>query len=393
MRLGIDVNALGHDRERAGLYHHVLGLLRGLAELTPKPAVTLYVFGRNPDRRRRAEEFVAEHRLGLPVVAYHPPGRRPYRLRAWAAGVRSGLARLDAFLTISCPDFPPGRRRVNAYLIPDLSSRHAAGHHLPGNRDGWEELFAAARANADVVFTYSEHTRRQVIDELGLPAERVAAVPLAAAAAYRPRPEAEVAAPLRELGLAYRGYVLAVGTLEPRKNHLTLFRAYAEYLRRPGAPQLPLAVVGPRGWMDEPILAEPARLGIADKVRFLGRVPDLSAVYAGAAAAAYLSVYEGFGLPPLEAMASGTPTVTSDATSLPEVVGDAGLLVRPDDVTGAADALYRVLTDAVVWADLSARGLRRAAGFSWRATAEGYMAAIRMAAARKRWDRRPAGVA
>lgn len=393
MRIGIDVDAVGYVREKAGLYSHLVGLLRGLAETTPSPAVTLYMLGGDPEGRRRVDEFVAEHRLQLPVVEYRPPRRRPYRLRAWAAGVRCGLARLDAFLTVSCPGFPPGSRRVNAYLIPDLSSRHAAAHHMAGNRAHWEGVFAAARANADVVFTYSEHTRRQVIAELGQPAERVVAVPLAAAAAYRPRAEAEVAAQLRELGLAYRGYVLAVGTLEPRKNHLTLFRAYADYLRRPGAPQLPLAVVGPRGWMDEPILAEPARLGIADKVRFLGRVPDLSAVYAGAAAAAYLSVYEGFGLPPLEAMSSGTPTVTSDATSLPEVVGDAGLLVRPDDVTGTADALYRVLTDAAVWADLSARGLRRAAGFSWRATAEGYVAAIRMAAARKRRHRQPAGVA
>jgi glycosyltransferase involved in cell wall biosynthesis len=390
MRLGIDVQLFWHDHQRAGLHQHVLGLLRGLAALRPRPEVVPYVCESDPAIRRAAEAVLAENGFDLPVRAFRRPRGRPYRLRAWAAAVRSGLRRLDAFLSITCPWYPPSPRRVNAYLIPDLTVLRAAEHHTPANRQHWAEVFAIAKEHGDVVFTYSEHTRQEAIAELGLRPDAVVAAPLAAADQYRPLPEEQVREKLRPLGLEPGGYVLTVGTLEPRKNHVTLFRGYAAYLGRVDARRLPLVVAGPTGWMSDHILSVPGPLGIAELVRFVGRVPDLAALYNRAAAFVYPSLYEGFGLPPLEAMACGTPTIAADATSLPEVVADAGLLVRPDSPTDIADALHRVLTDSALRADLSVRGLKRAAAFSWERTAADYLAALRAAGNRKRAARVPA---
>jgi glycosyltransferase involved in cell wall biosynthesis len=133
-------------------------------------------------------------------------------------------------------------------------------------------------------------------------------------------------------------------------------------------------LVGPRGWLDEPVVAAAERL--ADRVRLLGPVPaaDLAALYAAATAFVFPSLYEGFGLPPLEAMAQGTPVVASRASCLPEVLGDAALLVAPDDEEALAEALRAILADPGLRAELSQRGLARAARFSWERTAASTLA-------------------
>ncbi len=390
MRIGIDADYVTTCVYKSGLYNHVVGVVRGLNQLRPRPTVFLYLSGYTDTKLRRADDFIADNGLVARVRVFNEATGRPYRLRKWLAELQFKLDRIDAFLSVMCPDFPPAANRAVGYLLPDLTTRLAAVYHSAPNADHWERMFAAARKHADVVFTSSEHTRRDVVETLGIPADKVVAVPLAAGDQYRPAAGPTLEAALRPLGLTPGGYALTVGTLEPRKNHVTLFRAYADYLSRPGVPRLPLVVAGPTGWMADSILAEPSRLGIAEFVRFVGRVPDVAALYAGAAAMAYPSHYEGFGLPPLEAMACGTPVIASNATSLPEVVGDAGILVPPDDVRGFADALYAVLTDPARRADLSRRGRERAARFSWAATAQGYLDGFRRALARKRATGRPA---
>lgn len=171
-----------------------------------------------------------------------------------------------------------------------------------------------------------------------------------------------------------RPYVLAVGTLEPRKN---LGRLLDAWLRLdPDLRSLyDLALVGPRGWDDEAIVAK----ATASRARLLGRVTDeqLRALYAGAAAFAYPSLYEGFGLPPLEAMAAGAPVLTSDVSSLPEVVGDAAVLVDPHDVDAIAGGLTRILTDSSLADHLRGAGRARAASFSWDRTAQETLRAVR----------------
>lgn len=171
------------------------------------------------------------------------------------------------------------------------------------------------------------------------------------------------------------GYLLSVGTLEPRKNLGTVLEAYRLLLARtPTAP--PLLVVGAADWMAEDVAAYAARLGVGEKVRLLGFVPDeqLPGLYQGARLLVYPSLYEGFGFPPLEAMSNGCPVVASNVSSIPEVVGEAGLLVEPTSASQVADAMHRLLTDEPLANRLRQRGREQARSFSWQRCAEETMA-------------------
>jgi glycosyltransferase involved in cell wall biosynthesis len=213
-----------------------------------------------------------------------------------------------------------------------------------------------ARTAARVI-TVSEFSRREVVEVLGAPPERVAVVPNGVGEGFSPA--ADVAAARSALGLA-RPYVLVVGTRIARKN-LGGLRNAARFLAGEGV-DLVAAGTGRSYMRDEG----------DSPVRALGYVDDalLPGLYAGASAVVMPSLYEGFGLPVLEAMASGTPVVAADRAALPEVAGGAALLFDPDAASGAAAALQRVLADDALATDLRERGRERARGFTWRAAAE-----------------------
>jgi glycosyltransferase involved in cell wall biosynthesis len=223
---------------------------------------------------------------------------------------------------------------------------------------------------ADRVLTIAEHGRREVIELLGAPPERVTTTYCGVDPGFRPLPAGEVEAFRLAQGLPER-FILYLGTLEPRKNVATLVRAYA-LLRAelPTAP--PLVLAGAPGWMYDEVYRAIDEHGLRDAVLLPGFVAEeeLSLWYNAAAVFAYPSLYEGFGLPPLEAMACGTPVITSDTTSLPEVVGEAGLLVQPFDQHGLASALRRVLVEPDLAAHLRQAGPLQAARFTWRRMAE-----------------------
>ena len=391
MKVGIDIAVLASSKGsiQAGLYYYQLHLTKALTRVMPASDLYLVVTGTEGDAARKASISSGIASLvDSPVrVATVPTSfRRPYRLRRWWARRRFALNGLDVFLGLMEYDLPLPSRVTQCFLVPDLTILNAAEHHPDAHRAGIDGVYKAVKRQADLVITYSEHTRGDIATTLGIPLDRIVAIPLAAGDEFRPLPAEFVASALAPLGLTPGGYLLTVGTIEPRKNHLTLFRAFAEYLSHPGVPRLPLVIAGGGGWMNEAIYAEPAQLGIADLVKFVGRVPDLAPLYAGAAAMVYPSFYEGFGLPPLEAMACGCPVITSNATSLPEVVGDAGLTVDPKDVAGFAEAIRRVATDPALRAELSARGLARSALFTWGETARRYLEAFRVAVERKRQE-------
>ncbi len=172
-------------------------------------------------------------------------------------------------------------------------------------------------------------------------------------------------------------FILHVGTLEPRKNLPRLIEAFHQFQVSSSKfqgkkPNLKLVLAGGKGWLYEGIFETVARFGLADAVHFPGFIDDadLPVLYSLADLFVYPSMYEGFGLPPLEAMACGTPVVASAASSLPEVVGDAGLLVPPTDVEALAGVMARALTDAALRAELRERGFAQARRFDWRASAE-----------------------
>jgi glycosyltransferase involved in cell wall biosynthesis len=223
------------------------------------------------------------------------------------------------------------------------------------------------------VLVVSEHTKREVVGILGVPEERVVVTPNAARAHFRPPEPQRLAAFRAKKGLPER-FVLYVGTLEPRKNLPTLLEAYAEVARRHDAP---LIVGGGKGWLYDAVFQRLEELGLREQVRFVGYIEEeeLPLWYAAATVFVFPSIYEGFGMPPLEAMACGTPVITSNSSSLPEVVGDAGLMAPPDEPAAFAAAIDRVLSDAGLRQELRERGLAQAARFTWRTTAERTLAA------------------
>ena len=224
---------------------------------------------------------------------------------------------------------------------------------------------APAASRAARIVTPSHHTRNDLLKLLSLDPERVVVVPGGVDPIFTPGPEAETAARLAPLGLRPGDYLLFLGTIEPRKNLARLLEA-AE-----SAEIGVLVLAGGRGWHNAAIRQAMARLARAGRVRDLGYVPDdlRRPLLAGARAFVFPSLYEGFGLPPLEAMACGTPVLTSNVSSLPEVVGDAALYVDPTDVDAIAAGLTRIWRDDALRADLTARGLARARQFSWDRTA------------------------
>jgi glycosyltransferase involved in cell wall biosynthesis len=215
------------------------------------------------------------------------------------------------------------------------------------------------------IITVSEHARADIVRLLRVAPERVVVVPEAAAPIFRAAP-AEEQARVRASYRLDRAYVLYVGTLEPRKNLVRLIRAWHALWRRGAIPHQ-LVLVGARGWQDSAIYATIAQLDCGDALRLAGYVPtaDLPALYTAADAFVFPSVSEGFGLPVIEAMACGTPALISTAPALRELAGDAALAVDPRDERALAGALERLLTDAALRDELRARGLRRAAAFSW----------------------------
>ncbi|MEX2101892.1 MAG: glycosyltransferase family 1 protein, partial [Actinomycetota bacterium] len=222
----------------------------------------------------------------------------------------------------------------------------------------------AAVRRADAILTPSRSTAEDLVSRTKVRPERVHVVPLAATLGDH----AADPIPVRERLKVPEPYALFVGTLEPRKNLVSLVRAY----RRVAGAGLPHALVlaGPMGWQPAALLRELALPGPGEVV-LTGPVSpaDLDVLYRGASVFAYPSIYEGFGLPVLEALGRGAPTIASNASSVPEVVGDAGILVDPRSVAELADALERVLTDEQLASELSRKGIERAARFTWDETA------------------------
>ncbi len=242
-------------------------------------------------------------------------------------------------------------------------------------RANFRALAGPLARRAAVVLTGSQASARDIAEHLRVPEERIRVTPYGVEPRFRPAPASP--ALLARLGID-RPYVACVGTLEPRKNLVTALRAFARVGERLG-DGVALVVVGGRGWRNEAFEQELRRVrGGVVLTGFLSD-EDLVGVMAGARAFVYPSLHEGYGFPPLEAMACGTPVVTSATSSLPEVVGDAGLLVDPRDVEVVAGALERLLTDDTLHEALRASGLRRAASYTWERCAAETVAAYRLA--------------
>jgi glycosyltransferase involved in cell wall biosynthesis len=305
------------------------------------------------------------------VDVHHPPVPRRLLHLSWAA-VRA--PRLDRFtgpvalVHSLSPVTPVPTRAPLVVTIHDLLPLHRPDWYARGPRWSNIRAFRHAADNAAAIITPSRAVADDVAARLGVEPDRLTVVPEGVDPAFAVSDPATVTAVCARHGLTPGRFILAVGEIGPRKNLAVLVQAVA----RLAPDQRPtLVLVGGDGQDAAAVHALPAQLGVAECVRATGRVDDetLVALLHGARALVHPALYEGFGLTPLEAMSAGTAVIASDAGSLPEVVGDAGLLVGPRDVDGWADAIARVVTDDDVTDRMVAAGRQRAAAFTWAAAA------------------------
>jgi len=261
------------------------------------------------------------------------------------------------------PPFP-GR---SIATVHDLSHVWFPKFHPTARRELLARDLPKTLERANFLITDAESVRQEIIAHFGWPEDKIAAIPLGVDPCYHPRTDAQLFASLSQWGLSPGGYSLYVGTIEPRKNLIRLITAY-EMLPEKLRLQWPLVLAGSRGWHSDDIHHKMTKAANAGWLRYLDYVPqsELPALYAGARLFAFPSLYEGFGLPPLEAMASGVPVITSNTSSLPEVVGNAAITIKPEDTQAINTALHQALEDEI-WREKSASaGLLRAAQLTWK---------------------------
>jgi glycosyltransferase involved in cell wall biosynthesis len=240
--------------------------------------------------------------------------------------------------------------------------------------------WTAARARR--IITTTEYTKRDIIDTLGVSPGKIDVVPLAVHHAFRPIEDRSIVRGVVDGYGLPADIILFVGNLEPKKNVEMLIEAFGALVNERAIPH-GLVLAGRRAWLYKRLLRKVRSLGLGDRVYFPGEVPigDLVSLYNAADVFVFPSLYEGFGIPPLEAMACGVPVVTADSSALPEVVGDAAVTVDPKRPRELIDALRRVLTDDSLRAGMRKRGLERAKRYTWERTARGTVAVYRRAAA------------
>jgi len=357
VRIGIDAHAVGSHL--GGNETYIRNVVRALGEVDPGGDYTLFM----TDAGLRESIPGAERMRRVAVRPHNPLVRIPVSFPLALARERIDVVHVQYV----APPLCPARIVVTVHDIaydrhPELFTRAEVAR--------FRLLVPLTVRRAAAVLTVSEFSRRDIVRRYLVPPERVIVAPDAADPMFRPiHDEAQLDAVRERYGTGDE-YILCVGNLQPRKNLHALIDAYVR-LRRADATRRRLVLVGRKAWLHDDIFAAARDSGYADELVFTGYVPDadLVALYNAAAVFVYPSLFEGFGLPPLEAMACGTPVVCSNTSAFPEVVGDAALTVDPRNPEALAAAIATILRDAALREQFSSSGRARATLFSWQETA------------------------
>lgn len=362
MRIGIDARLIYY--QRAGIASYIVGLLQGIASLNTKHEYLVLKSRKDREDLKLPSNF---HYRSLWTPCHH-------RFERIALATELFGVELDV---LHSPDFIPPERifgnRKSVITVHDLAYLKYPEVLTPESQRYYGQIGPAVE-EADAVIAVSENTKRDLMALLDAPESKIVVIPEAPDELFEPNKEPTT---LHEMIVRLRirqPYFLVVGTIEPKKNLGTLLRAYGK-LREIGrsANNLPeLVVAGREGWLFKDVFSLVEELRLSDHVHFLGPVTqrDLVLLYSGAMALTYPSLYEGFGLPILEAMACGCPVITSNISSLPEVAGEDAITIDPRDIDALTQALNRIWSSPELRADLRRKGIARAKLFSWRKTAE-----------------------
>ncbi len=356
MRVGIDARLVYY--RQAGISQYTLRLLEEFAALDSDDE---FIVLQSRKDRSRLVDRPNFHRRGLWTPPHH-------RLEQWLLPLE--LATKDLHVLHS-PDFiPPFQRNCRSVItIHDLNFLLYPHFLTPESARYYGQIDQAVR-NCDHIIAVSESTKRDIIRLTGSPEGKISVVYEAAHPIYGRLNDEQLVERVRtKFGLA-NSVILFVSTIEPRKNVPTLLMAYRQLLDNYHA-DADLVLAGERGWLAGEVFGLVEKLGLRERIHFLGRVSpeDLLGLYNVALMLVHPAFYEGFGLTPLEAMACGTPVIVSNTSSLPEVVGDAALLVEPTDADGMTVAMWRLLSDEPLRRQMANKGLKRASLFSWKKAA------------------------
>jgi glycosyltransferase involved in cell wall biosynthesis len=360
MRIGIDATALPPNPVGAGNY--LIQLVRALAALETGHQFTIFA-------QQSGRELIG----GLPEHVHWVvvPNLRPAVRLLWEQ------VRLPALVKRSGVDLLHSPHYTRPAILPCASvvTFHDMTFFLFPELHTWaKQIFFPfairhSASHADALIAVSENTRRDAMRILGIPPNRIFTTPLGISEGFHPIEDQVILEEGRQRYQLPAKFILYVGLIEPRKNIPLLLKAYARLVNQVDLP--PLVLVGRQGWMHEQVYQLLEQLELKDRVHFKGYIPaqNLPIVYNLAQLFVYPSTYEGFGFPPLEAMACGTPVITTAISAMLDNVGDAGLLIPPQDETALTHAIQTLLIDHSLRAQLSIAGRRRASEFTWKRTA------------------------
>ena len=361
MRIAIDAHTVG--TKLGGNESYAVNLIEALAQIDSVNNFTIYVTT-NEARERFSNRWPNfKVRSTLP---HTPLIRIPLTL---SAELRKNPVDV-LHVQFTAPPFCPCPVVVS---IHDLSFEHLPRTFNRRSRTQLRLTVRHSARRAARILSLSEHTRRDIIETYRINPDRVTAIPLAAPDHFGPITDNRELQRVRHNYGIDGDYILSVGSIQPRKNLARLVRAYASLRRNCSADKLPkLVLVGKCAWLYDETLRALDETNVKGTVILTGYVPerDLPALYSGALCFVYPSYFEGFGLPPLEALKCGAPVIVGNRTSLPEVVGDAALAVDPFDIDAIAGAIKRLVNDSALRTELSVKGQQRAGEFNWRETAK-----------------------
>ena len=357
-RIGIDIHTIG--QRQTGNETYMRNLVEHLSAME-SPETELFLYHTLQAKALPANAWRANLRKVWP---HSPFVRIPFSFPLLLQRDQIDLAHFQYVTPPFCPC-------PTVVTIHDISYEFFPEYFHPLARARMKMLIPGSARRATRVLTGSEFSKREIVDTYRIPEEKISVTHYGVAESFKViSDQAELDRVLQRFGIR-QPFILGVGNLQPRKNLQRLLRAYAA-LRADKAIDFDLVLVGQMAWKAESILEDIDRLGLAGSVSVTGYVSneELVCLYNRAQIFVYPSLYEGFGLPIIEAMACGTPVITSDVSSLPEVGGDAAIFVNPQDHKAIADAIKRLADDSALREQLREKGLRRASEFTWRRIAE-----------------------